>query len=67
MNRHIASLSPREIQMLALLSEGLTNAEIARALEPPVSTNAVKTYVGAVLLKLGVRSRVEAAVVYTNP
>ncbi len=53
-------LSPREQEVLALLAEGRTNAEIARSLYITVVT--VKVHVRHILGKLGVRNRAEAAV-----
>jgi DNA-binding NarL/FixJ family response regulator len=49
----------RELEILALVSEGLTNAQIARRLR--VSDNTVKFHLQNVYLKLGVRNRTEAA------
>jgi DNA-binding NarL/FixJ family response regulator len=52
----------REMEILALVSEGLTNAQIARRLR--VSDNTVKFHLQNVYLKLGVRNRTEAAAYY---
>ena len=54
-----AGLTERQLAVLELLSEGLTNAEIADRLV--VSVRTVDHHVAAVLGKLGVRSRREAA------
>jgi len=51
-------LSGREIAVLQLLAQGLTNKQIAAQLEVEVST--VKQYVGKILSKLNVQSRTEA-------
>ena len=52
-------LTPRETEVLELIVEGATNAEIARALV--ISPKTVDHHVSAVLGKLGVGSRREAA------
>jgi DNA-binding CsgD family transcriptional regulator len=51
-------LSAREMEVLALLADGLANKEIAARLH--VSPNTVKTHVARVLEKLGARRRTEA-------
>jgi ATP/maltotriose-dependent transcriptional regulator MalT len=55
------SLTPRESEVLGLVRQGLTNAEIARALW--ISEGTAKVHVRHVLEKLGARSRVEAATI----
>jgi DNA-binding NarL/FixJ family response regulator len=52
----------RETEILALVSEGLTNAQIARRLR--VSDNTVKFHLQNLYLKLGVRNRTEATAWY---
>lgn len=59
-------LSPREIEVLRLISLGHTNQAIARALTPRVTTATAKTYVQRILLKLGVPNRAAAAAVYAT-
>jgi len=54
-------LSPREREVLALLAEGASNKEIARALA--LSTHTVKFHVASLTEKLGARSRVEAVAI----
>jgi NarL family two-component system response regulator LiaR len=51
-------LTDRELQVLTLLAEGLSNAEIARRLDVSLST--ARHHVSAILTKLGVANRAEA-------
>lgn len=57
-------LSAREQEVLRLLAEGLTDREIAGALA--ISPRTVESHVSAVLRKLGVRNRAEAAQRYRS-
>jgi DNA-binding NarL/FixJ family response regulator len=57
----IKAMSQRERDVLGLIGQGLSNADIGRRLH--LSTATVKDYVSAVLLRLGVANRVQAAVV----
>ncbi len=54
------SLSRRQIEVLALLVQGLSNKQIARALG--LAQGTVKIHVGVLFQKLGVTSRTAAAV-----
>ncbi|MDT5031800.1 MAG: hypothetical protein QOC94_1971 [Actinoplanes sp.] len=55
----LGALSPREIDVVKLAARGLTNAEIATQLF--ISIGTVKTHMGSVQTKLGLRNRVETA------
>lgn len=57
--RHPAGLTARQVEVLTLLTEGLTNAQIAERLSMSVKTAA--HHVSAVLTRLGAANRGEAA------
>ena len=57
-------LSPREMQILELISHSMTNEEIADKLF--ISSKTVKTHMRNIFLKADIRNRVEAALLYTR-
>lgn len=56
----LEQLSPRELDVLRLIARGMENAEIAAALH--ISPSTAKNHVSSVLAKLGLPSRVQAAI-----
>ncbi|MFN2201783.1 MAG: response regulator transcription factor, partial [Caldilineaceae bacterium] len=58
------SLSERELEILVLISDGLTNRQIGNQLN--LATNTVKGYVSSTFDKLGVNSRAQAVAIGKN-
>ncbi|HEX9098735.1 MAG TPA: response regulator transcription factor [Candidatus Dormibacteraeota bacterium] len=59
--RGLEDLTPREVDVMKLVAQGLTNSEIASRLS--LSKATVKTHVGRILMKLDLRDRVQMVVV----
>ena len=60
----VEELTPRELEVLGLLAEGLANKAIAYRLD--ISEHTVKFHVNSILSKLGAQSRTEAVIYATR-
>jgi len=60
----VSSLTPRELQVLALVAEGLTNPQIGARLF--ISPKTASVHVSAILAKIGAANRAEAAALYAT-
>ena len=58
----ITALTPRELEVLEMISSGLTNAEAAKRLD--LSIHGIKFHLTEIYRRLGVTNRTEAAVSY---
>ena len=56
------ALTPRELEVLHVISAGLTNAQAAQRMH--LSVHAIKFHLAAIYRRLGVANRTEAAVAY---
>ena len=56
----VEQLSPRELEVLRLIARGMENSEIAETLT--ISPRTAKNHVASILSKLGLHSRVQAAI-----
>jgi len=64
LERSLRALSPREIEVLELIAEGLSNRDVAARLS--ISDKTVISHLNRVFEKLGVENRLQAAILYNN-
>jgi DNA-binding NarL/FixJ family response regulator len=57
-------LTPRELEVLRMISDGLSNAEVASRLH--LSVHAIKFHLAGIYRRLSVANRTEAAVMYLH-
>ena len=60
----LASLTPRQIEILELLTTGKQYKEIATELHPPISTDGLRVQISRIYKKLQVNNRTEAINLY---
>jgi DNA-binding CsgD family transcriptional regulator len=60
--RGLVALTPRELEVLEMISNGMTNAQAAQRLH--LSVHAIKFHLALIYRRLGVNNRTEAAVTY---
>jgi DNA-binding CsgD family transcriptional regulator len=60
----VGSLTPRELQVLALVAQGFTNPQIGQQLF--ISPKTASVHVSAILVKIGAANRTEAAALYAT-
>ena len=60
----VGGLTPRELEVLEMISSGLTNAEAAKRLD--LSIHGIKFHLTEIYRRLGVTNRTEAAVSYVR-
>ena len=58
----LLALTPRELEVLEMISNGMTNAQAAQRLQ--LSVHAIKFHLALIYRRLGVNNRTEAAVTY---
>lgn len=64
MSKSSALLSSRETEVMNLVVQGLANKEIGRLLH--ITTGTVEQHLHHIFVKLGVRNRVEATIMYLD-
>jgi DNA-binding NarL/FixJ family response regulator len=60
MSQPLDKLSPREREVMELVSQGWSKWEVARRLDPPIGEETVKTHLKSIFTKLDVQNRTQA-------